>query len=239
MLHLELESALEGKAYVVQYLQSLTHEMKRPLAVIRSASELLTEPVLETDRQHFVASIRAQEQRLTETIDKLLALAEVEQHGWLQTRERIGLRRLPQAAAEAISLRAAATGVMVDVDASAATSGDHHVLGDGFLLRQALINLLENAIAFSPQDSCVRLHPQLHDEHWELADEDRGSGVPDYAIERVFERFYSLALPQTGQRGSGFGLPFVGEVARLHGGDVTPGNRDGGGAMAMLPLPIG
>ncbi len=81
----------------------------------------------------------------------------------------------------------------------------------------------------------MRLHPQLHDEHWELADEDRGSGVPDYAIERVFERFYSLALPQTGQRGSGFGLPFVGEVARLHGGDVTPGNRDGGGAMAMLP----
>ncbi len=83
---------LEGKAYVEQYLQSLTHEMKRPLAAIRSASELLTEPLPETDRQHFVASIRAQEQRLTATIDKLLALAEVEQHGWLQTRERIGLR---------------------------------------------------------------------------------------------------------------------------------------------------
>ncbi len=102
-----------------------------------------------------------------------------------------------------------------------------------------MINLLENAIAFSPQDSCVCLHAQLRDEHWELAVEDRGSGVPDYAIERVFERFYSLARPQTGQRSSGLGLPFVGEVARLHGGDVTPGNRDGGGAIAMLPLPIG
>ncbi|QEO98325.1 two-component system sensor protein [Xanthomonas oryzae pv. oryzicola] len=128
---------LEGKACVEQYVQSLTQEMKRPLAAIRSASALLTEPLPETDRQHVVASIRLQEQRLTATIDLLLALAEVEPHGWLQTRERIGLRGLLQAAAEAISLRAAATGVVVDVDASAATSRDHHVLGDGFLLRQA------------------------------------------------------------------------------------------------------
>ncbi len=102
---------LEGKAYVEQYLQSLTHEMKSPLAAIRGASELLTEPLPETDRQHLVASIRAQGQRLTATIDKLLALADVEPHGWLQTRERIGLRGLLQAAAAAISLRAAAAGV--------------------------------------------------------------------------------------------------------------------------------
>ncbi|KFA19370.1 histidine kinase, partial [Xanthomonas vasicola pv. musacearum NCPPB 4384] len=230
---------LEGKAYVEQYVQSLTHEMKSPLAAIRGASELLAEPLPEADRQHFVASIRAQEQRLTETIDKLLALAEVEQHGWLQTRERIGISGLLQAAAEAVSLRAAAAGVAVEVDASAVTSGDHHVLGDGFLLRQALINLLENALAFSPQDSRVRLHAQLRDGRWELAIEDRGSGVPDYAIERVFERFYSLARPQTGQRSSGLGLPFVREVARLHRGDVVLGNRDGGGARAVLCLPIG
>ncbi|MBO9901632.1 two-component system sensor histidine kinase CreC [Xanthomonas phaseoli pv. dieffenbachiae] len=230
---------LEGKAYVEQYVQSLTHEMKSPLAAIRGASELLTEPLPEADRQHFVATIRAQEHRLTETIDKLLALAEVEQHGWLQKRERIGIDGLLQAAADAVALRAAAAGVTVQVDAGAGASGDHDVLGDGFLLRQALINLLENAIAFSKQDSHVRLHARLRDGRWELVVEDRGSGVPDYALERVFERFYSLARPQTGQRSSGLGLPFVREVARLHGGDVMLGNRHGGGARAVLRLPIG
>ncbi|SBV51138.1 sensory histidine kinase CreC [Xanthomonas bromi] len=117
--------------------------------------------------------------------------------------------------------------------------GDHQVLSDGFLLRQALINLLENAIAFSPQRSHVRLYAQLRHGHWELAVEDRGSVVPDYAIERVFERFYSLARPQTGQRSSGLGLPFVREVARLHGGDVRLGNRNGVGAIAVLRLPAG
>ncbi len=63
--------------------------------------------------------------------------------------------------------------------------------------------------------------------------------MPDYAIERVFERFYSLARPLTGQRGSGLGLPFVREVARLHGGEVALRNREGGGAVAALHLPNG
>lgn len=220
-------------------MQSLTHEMKSPLAAIRGASELSTEPLPEADRQHFVATIRVQEHRLTETIDKLLALAEVEQHGWLQKRERIGVGGLLQAAADAVALRAAAAGVTVEVDAGAGISGDQQLLGDGFLPRQALINLLENAIAFSKHDSHVRLRALLRDGHWEFVVEDRGSDVLDYALGRVFERFCSLARPQTGQRSSGLGLPFVREVARLHGGDVTLGNRHGGGARAVLRLPIG
>ncbi|MBG3851800.1 two-component system sensor histidine kinase CreC [Xanthomonas sp. WHRI 8391] len=230
---------LEGKAYVEQYVQSLTHEMKSPLAAIRGASELLAEPLPEADRQHFVASIRAQELRLTETIDKLLALAEVEQHGWLQKRERIAVAGLLQAAVDAVLPRATAAGVRVEIDVASDAAREYYVLGDGFLLRQALINLLENAIAFSPEGSTVHFCTQLHAEKLQVSVQDRGSGVPDYALERVFERFYSLARPQTGQRSSGLGLPFVREVARLHGGEVALGNREGGGAVATLRLPAG
>jgi two-component system sensor histidine kinase CreC len=67
---------------------------------------------------------------------------------------------------------------------------------------------------------------------------DTGPGVPDYARERVFERFYSLARPGSGQRSSGLGLPFVAEVARLHGGRAQLHNRPGGGALASLWLPL-
>ena len=79
-----------------QYVQSLTHEMKSPLAAIRGAAELLQEPLPESDRQCFVQHIQTQELRLTETIDKLLALAEVEQHGWLQTRQPVSVAALVQ-----------------------------------------------------------------------------------------------------------------------------------------------
>ena len=97
---------LEGKAYVEQYVQSLTHEMKSPLAAIRGAAELLQEPLPEADRVHFARSIVDQQERLTETIDKLLALAEVEQHGWLQTRDPIALPSLLADAAASAQVRA-------------------------------------------------------------------------------------------------------------------------------------
>jgi two-component system sensor histidine kinase CreC len=66
---------------------------------------------------------------------------------------------------------------------------------------------------------------------------DHGPGVPDYALPRVFERFYSLPRPQGGSRSSGLGLCFVAEVAALHGGQARLANRDEGGARASLVLP--
>lgn len=134
---------------------------------------------------------------------------------------------------DAVLPRAAAAGVLVEIDATAAVARKQHVLSDGFLMRQALINLLKNAIAFSPQGSTVKVRTQLHDEQLQLLVADRTS----YALERVFERFCSLARPQSGQLSSGLGLPFVGEVARLHAGEATLGNREGGGAVAALQLP--
>jgi two-component system sensor histidine kinase CreC len=67
---------------------------------------------------------------------------------------------------------------------------------------------------------------------------DRGQGIPDYALPRVFERFYSLPRPDGGSRSSGLGLCFVAEVAALHDGTVDLRNRDGGGAIATLVIPL-
>jgi two-component system sensor histidine kinase CreC len=66
---------------------------------------------------------------------------------------------------------------------------------------------------------------------------DRGPGIPDYAVERVFERFYSLPRPGGGDRSTGLGLPFVREVAHLHRGQASLRNREEGGTVAELLLP--
>lgn len=225
---------LAGKAYVEQYVQSLTHEMKSPLAAIRGAAELLQEPLPEADRQRFARNIQAQEQRLTETIDKLLALAEVEQHGWLQRRERVDAAALADEVAQAVDDRLTPRGVHL---ATVPVQGTWSVEGDGFLLRRALGNLLDNAIAFSPAGGTVELVVEADVDQVRFIVRDRGPGVPDYAHERVFERFYSLPRPDNGQRSSGLGLPFVREVMRLHGGEATLRNRPEGGAEAVLSLP--
>ena len=224
---------LEGKAYVEQYVQSLTHEMKSPLAAIRGAAELLQEPLPETERQRFAANIAQQERRLTETIDQLLRLAEVEQHGWLQRRTPVDVAALCRQLAEDAAPRLQAARLLLDC----ALPKRALVQGDAFLLRQALGNLLDNAIAFSPEGGRIALRLRQQDEGWDVVLLDDGPGVPDYALGRVFERFYSLARPASGQRSSGLGLPFVAEVARLHGGQARLQNRTDGGASAGLWLP--
>jgi two-component system sensor histidine kinase CreC len=226
---------LEGKAYVEQYVQALTHEMKSPLAAIRGAAELLQEPLPEAERQRFARNIQGQQQRLTETIDKLLALAEVEQHGWLQKRERVVVADLLAQAAEAVSPRLSAADLRLRIDMGEA---DMAVSGDPFLLKQALSNLLDNAIAFSPEQGEIVLQAMREGACAVLRVRDAGPGIPDYAQARVFERFYSLARPGTGQRSSGLGLPFVREVARLHGGEVALENAVEAGAVATLELPL-
>jgi two-component system, OmpR family, sensor histidine kinase CreC len=229
-----MRKQLEGKAYVEHYVQSLTHELKGPLAAIRGAAELLAEPLPEAERQRFVANIQGQEQRLTETIDKLLTLAEVEHHGWLRKREVIEPAALLEAVIADATPRAQAAAVTLTLEASAALPT---VLGDAYLLRQALGNLVDNALAFSAAGGSVTVSAAHVDGTLALTVRDHGSGVPDYALARVFERFYSLPRPTTGTRSSGLGLPFVREVARLHGGSAALDNAADGGARASLRLP--
>ncbi|MDG2525602.1 two-component system sensor histidine kinase CreC [Stenotrophomonas sp. HITSZ_GD] len=229
----QMRRKLEGKAYVEQYVQSLTHEMKSPLAAIRGAAELLQEPLPEDERQRFIGHIQAQERRLTETIDKLLALAEVEQHGWLQKRAPVGVAAWLRQALEAVATTAHSRDVTLRLDAAPDLPP---VTGDAFLLHRALVNLLDNALAFSPAGGTVVLGALLREGRLHVQVDDAGPGVPDYARERVFERFYSLPRPDA-PRSSGLGLPFVAEVARLHGGQAWLDNRPEGGARAELVLP--
>jgi two-component system sensor histidine kinase CreC len=111
------------------------------------------------------------------------------------------------------------------------------VRGDPFLLRQAVRNLLDNAIAFSPRGGRIVLDLTRDEGSACIRVTDAGPGIPDYAGDRVFERFYSLPRPN-GSRSSGLGLPFAREVAGLHGGTVAVGNGEGGGAVATLRLPL-
>jgi len=118
------------------------------------------------------------------------------------------------------------------------------ISGDAFLLRQSLTNLIDNALDFAPRGSTIevalvlRASTEAAPARLRIEVRDRGPGVPDYALSRVFERFYSLPRPGGGSRSSGIGLCFVAQVAALHGGAADLGNREGGGAIAGLELPL-
>ncbi len=229
-----MRTKLEGKQYVERYVQDLTHEMKSPLAAIRASAELLEQPMADADRTQFAHTILAQSERLSRMVERLLALAAVEHRQRLDAPQRIVVAELFERVATDVRprLETAAQTLSMQVDDELAVSGDV------FLLQQALANLIENASAFSPRGGRIELHAHRDGDRVCIAVRDHGPGVPDYARDRVFERFYSLPRPDGSHRSSGLGLNFVAAVADLHGGSAQLDNHPDGGAIAMLRLPM-
>ncbi len=226
---------LEDKAYVERYVHTLTHELKSPLAAIRGAAELLQEPMAEADRQRFAHNIERQTERLQQLIDKLLRLADVEQMRELHDVEPVDLAALTRALLRASEPRLQLKHLRV-VDALGAASTS--VPGNRFLIAQALQNLIDNAVDFSPEGGTLTLALSRGAQGVEWSVRDEGPGIPDYARDRIFERFYSLPRGEGLEKSSGLGLCFVNEVSALHGGSLQVDNVDGpSGCLARWRLP--
>lgn len=220
----QMRRELEGKAYVERYVHTLTHELKSPLAAIRGAAELLEGEMAEAQRQRFVANIQSESARLQQLIERLLHLAQVEQRQGLEERVAIPLHALLDDLSQAQAARIQAAGVQVENQVDAGLQ----LLGERFLLRQALSNLLDNALDFTPPGGVLRWSTRGEDGQLWVCLYNSGPAIPDYALARLTERFYSLPRPTTGRKSTGLGLNFVQEVVNLHGGTLRVGNVPGG-----------
>jgi two-component system sensor histidine kinase CreC len=229
-----MRDALEGKKYVENYVQTLTHEIKSPVAAIRGAAELLQEDMPAAQRDRFMHNILTETIRIQEIVDRLLLLSAVEAMKSLDERKPVDLAEVLRNAIASVEPQA--VGKKIRVEARLDDEGCV-VEGDRFLLEKSLLNLLQNAVEFSPPGRKVAVALVVNAGWAEIIVEDEGPGIPVYAMEKVFDRFYSLPRPDSGRKSSGLGLSIVREIARLHGGDAKLVNRDGGGARASLTLP--
>ncbi|MDH4870117.1 two-component system sensor histidine kinase CreC [Pseudomonas sp. BN515] len=227
-----MRTQLEGKAYVERYVHTLTHELKSPLAAIRGAAELLEGEMPAEQRQRFVANIGNEGARLQQLIERLLNLAQVEQRQGLEERVPVPVHELAGELLQAQAARIESVGLKVENRIAPRLCA----LGERFLISQALANLLDNALDFTPPGGQLRLDAERHGEWLELRVFNQGEPIPEFALPRLTERFYSLPRPATGRKSTGLGLNFVQEVAGLHGGELRVANREGG-VEACLRLP--
>lgn len=227
-----MRNKLEGKEYVEELMHTMAHELKSPIAAIQGSAELMQEEMPAEQRRHFLSNILNQNARQKQLIDKLLALIRVEKQQHLIAPAPVALRELMAQVRDDCETRLAARRMVLDIDAVST-----EIPGDPLLLRQALGNLVDNAIDFSPDGSTIELAAEHLGAQVVLTVADRGPGIPPFAQERLFERFYSLPRPN-GARSTGLGLPFVREAVALHGGCVTVANREGGGTVATMALPL-
>ncbi|MCK7471187.1 MAG: ATP-binding protein [Desulfomicrobium escambiense] len=111
------------------------------------------------------------------------------------------------------------------------------ISGNPDLLREAFSNIFTNSLDHTPGGGLISVTLEDNATGCFVTICDSGPGIPEYAIGRVFERFYSLTNPRTGKKSSGLGLPLTREILMRHGGTVTLRNRDGGGLCCHIVLP--
>lgn len=226
-----MRQQLEGKAYVEQYVHSLTHELKSPLTAIKSSAELLQESPPEDVRERFTQNIQAQATRLQLLIERLLQLASIERAPNFVT-QSVGLSDIVTNAVH--SVQSSLTQHTININLQLTDNPTVQV--DRLMLTQAVINILDNAIDFSADGTRIDIYDEASLRAHHLIIRDYGVGIPEYALDKIFERFYSLARPHT-HKSTGLGLSFVREVMRKHGGEVEVVNHPQGGVAVRLVLP--
>lgn len=229
-----MRDSLEGRQYAERYIQTLTHEMKSPLAAIRGAAELLDEEMPLETRKRFLHNIIEETARSERLINRLLELSAIESRTSLEKTEELDFTTLLQSALDQARPHAEMVRVNLEITDPALPL---KVRGDSFILRAAILNLLENAIDFSPKRGSIKIAVEFADGMVSLAIRDHGPGIPDYARERIFDRFYSLRHHSVGRKGTGLGLTLVKEAAELHGGSIRIETPADGGTLAVLSLP--
>ena len=234
-----MRTRLEGQQHVERYVTALTHELKSPLAAIRASGELLAEPMSDEDRTRFAGHVVDQSERMRRSVDRLLDLTRLEQTPRLDRSKIENLHELAQTVVTALQSRAAAAGVRIEMVERA--EGGMSARMDGELIKLALSNLIDNAIAFSPMGACVRVMVQASDNAGandvEIVVSDEGPGLDASVIGRVGERFVSTARPNGAPKSSGLGLAIVKQIVELHHGSLSLVNT-GRGARAVIRMPL-
>lgn len=235
----ELAVAAEtGRAKSV-FLANVSHEVRTPLTAMLGMAELLDESALEPQQKRHVRVFRESGQALLDLINDLLDLSKIESGKLSLDAEPFSLHHLLTQLMSLMQPRAQAKGLLLHLDLPPGLPDG--VLGDPSRLRQGLMNLLGNAIKFTPQGE-VRLRV-VQDEvlperiHFEVS--DSGIGIAPSKLESIFEPFAQADTSVTRQfGGTGLGLSITRSVAKLMGGSVQVRSTPGLGSAFTLTLPL-
>jgi two-component system phosphate regulon sensor histidine kinase PhoR len=218
------------------FVANVSHELRTPLTAIRGYVEALSdEPVSPEDRRAFLAIIARHTTRMERLARDLLRLALLESGQETPRREPVDVAALFAGVIEDLRTQAAAKRqqVRARVDSRAGT-----IAADATQLRDALRNLLDNAIIYAPPETAITLDAVADGPDVVLSVSDEGPGIPAGDLPRVFERFYRVDKGRSRESGgTGLGLAIVKHIVERMGGSVTAANGDERGAVFSIRLP--
>ncbi len=223
------------------FLNAVTHELKTPVASLRLYLDTLERrSIEEAQRRKFYGIMRADTDRLLGTIEQVLKAGELGQRPRTGERARIELRPLLAECVATVLLR---HGLPDDAILLEKVAGDVRLFVSGHAedLRTALLNLLDNAVKYSPNGVHIRCRLSIERYTFAvIAVSDTGLGLPSNELKRIFKRFYRAdSADRVKIKGTGLGLFLVRTIAKQHGGDVRAESAGlGRGTTMLLKLPL-
>lgn len=220
------------------FVANVSHELRTPVTIIKGYAETLLDGALESDPERarrFVEIIASHSERLTSLINDILTLSH------LETKEAL-LELFPMDVCGTIAkacmlLQEGADQKGIAIVNESAGCTLPRVLADQGRLEQVLVNLLENAIKYTPANGSVRLFTEDIGEFVRVSVADTGIGIPFKDLPRIFERFYRVDEARTREQGgTGLGLAIVKHIVQLHGGDVAVSSETGKGSIFSFTL---
>ncbi|MES2660526.1 MAG: HAMP domain-containing sensor histidine kinase [Verrucomicrobiota bacterium] len=233
MIHRLVERERRLNAMKSDFVASVSHELRAPVASIRLMADALTAGKIEPHTvRDFHGLISREGARLSTLIENVLDFARIEQGRKQWHFEGCDLALL---VAETLSLMEPLAAERRIRIVTAEPQPPLEVTVDPGAIRQALVNLLDNAIKFSPQDSTVEIQLQHNNETWQIAISDQGPGIPTAEHERIFERFHRLGSELRREtQGTGIGLSLVKAVAEAHGGKISLTSNPEGSVFTLM-----
>ncbi len=213
---------------------AIAHELRTPLTVLRGRLEAIRDGVLELDSAESTLLVQ-QVELLSRLVNDLRTLSLAEAGKLSMQLQTIDLAGLTRSIVSSFEARAGEKSVRLEL----AAPEQLEVKLDPNRYHQVLGNLLENALRHTPEDGFVRVNLEARELSAELTVRDSGVGIPNDAIEQIFERFYRVDSSRNrASGGSGLGLAIVRAVVEAHGGIILARNAQGGGAEFRVSLPL-
>jgi two-component system, OmpR family, phosphate regulon sensor histidine kinase PhoR len=223
-----------------EFIDNISHELRTPLTTIRLLSETLTQDLEKHEVppriRERIAKIDVETGHLAQMVNELLDLSRIEGGATELHFEAVDVGDMVRSSLERLRTFAERQGVVL---ANELPEDLPRAWGDGERLGQVLVNLLHNAVKFSPQGSTVTVAARQDDGSIAVEVRDNGVGIPRAEQARVFERFYKIdKARQRGQGGTGLGLAIARHVVEGHGGRIWVESEEGRGSVFTFTVPI-
>jgi two-component system phosphate regulon sensor histidine kinase PhoR len=224
-----------------EFIDNLSHELRTPLTTVSLLAETLVReadgageaiPVRMRDR---IGKIEVETDHLVQMVEELLDLSRIESGGPLVMLDEVDLGRLAVSSVERLRLFAERQGVELQTEVPDEVPP---VRGAEDRLGQVVVNLLHNAVKFSPDGGVVVVRVEASPQEVVVSVEDHGIGIPRADQARIFERFYKADKARRRGGGTGLGLAIARHVVEAHGGRIRVQSREGRGSTFSFALPV-